>query len=213
VGLTLYSAWRATSAYRVRIGLNLKGLAYDYVAVNLLAGEQHKAAYRAVNPQRFVPALEVDGRILTQSLPILEWLDETHPEPPLLPKDAWDRQTIRAMCAIIASDIHPLNNTRVGRALEAMKVSEAARTTWIQRWINDGFQVLEPIIATHGKGWAFGDAPSLADCCVIPQVYSANRYAVDLEPFPAIRALAERASEHPAFAAAHPSQQPDAIKS
>ena len=210
MALTLYSAWRATSAYRVRIALNLKGLAYDYAPVDLLAGEQHKAAYRAVNPQRFVPALDVDGRILTQSMAILEWLEETHPEPALLPKDAWDRQTVRAMCGIIASDIHPLNNTRVGRALGAMKVADDDQKTWIQRWINDGFQVLEPMIAEYGTGWAFGDAPTLADCCVIPQVYSAIRYAVDLEPFPAIRAVTEKAAEHPAFAAAHPSRQPDA---
>ena len=210
MALTLYSAWRATSAYRVRIALNLKGLAYDYAPVDLLAGEQHKAAYRAVNPQRFVPALDVDGRILTQSMAILEWLEETHPEPALLPKDAWDRQTVRAMCGIIASDIHPLNNTRVGRALGAMKVADDDQKTWIQRWINDGFQVLEPMIAEYGAGWAFGDAPTLADCCVIPQVYSAIRYAVDLEPFPAIRAVTEKAAEHPAFAAAHPSRQPDA---
>jgi len=211
MAFTLYSGWRATSAYRVRIGLNLKGLAYDYVAVDLLAGEQHKAAYRAVNPQRFVPALDVDGRIITQSLPILEWLEEMRPEPPLLPKDLWDRQTVRAMCGIIASDIHPLNNTRVGRALAAMKVSDEGQRTWIQRWISDGFQVLEPLVAEHGEGWAFGDAPTMADCCLIPQVYSANRYAVDLTPFPAIRAVAERATKHPAFAAAHPDRQPDAV--
>ena len=208
--MKLYSAWRATSAYRVRIGLNLKGLAYDYAPVDLLAGEQHKAAFRAVNPQRFVPALDVDGRILTQSMAILEWLEETHPAPALLPHDPWDRQTIRAMCGIIASDIHPLNNTRVGRALGAMKVPDEGQKTWIQRWINDGFQVLEPLIAEHGRGWAFGDAPTLADCCVVPQVYSAERYAVDLEPFPAIRAVAARAAAHPAFDGAHPSRQPDA---
>jgi len=212
MALTLYSAWRATSAYRVRIGLNLKQLAYDYVAVDLVGGEQHKAPYRAVNPQRFVPALDVDGRIITQSLPILEWLEETQPEPPLLPEGAWDRQTIRTMCAIIASDIHPLNNTRVGRALAAMKVSDTDQKIWIQRWINDGFQVLEPMIAEHGKRWAFGDEPTMADCCLIPQLYSAHRYSVDLTPFPAIRAVAETAAVHPAFVAAHPTQQPDAAK-
>jgi maleylacetoacetate isomerase/maleylpyruvate isomerase len=212
MALTLYSAWRATSAYRVRIGLNLKDLAYDYVAVDLVAGEQHKAPYRAVNPQRFVPALDVDGRILTQSMAILEWLEETQPQPPLLPQDAWDRQTVRAMCGIVASDIHPLNNTRVGRALAAMKVSDEGQKTWIQRWIIDGFQVLEPMIAEHGRGWAFGETPSMADCCLIPQVYSANRYAVDLTPYPAIRAVAERAADQPPFVAAHPDRQPDAVK-
>ena len=211
MSLTLHSYWRATAPYRVRIGLQLKGLDYGYVPVNLLEGNQHQAAYRAVNPQRLTPALDIgDGEILTQSLAILEWLDETHPEPALLPKTALDRARVRAMADIVACDIHPLNNMRVNRALEAMEVSAPRRAKWVERWIVDGFQTLEPMVAKYGDGFAFGDAPTLADCCLIPQVYSAQRYKVDLEPFPAIRAVAEHAAQHHAFIAAHPDNQPDA---
>jgi len=210
--LKLYSGWRATAPYRVRIGLQLKGLDFDYVSVNLLGGEQHKPAYRAVNRQRLTPALDLgDGDIMTQSLAILEWLDETHPEPALLPGDARTRARIRAMAMVIACDVHPLNNTRVGRALEAMDVSPVRRAKWSERWIVDGFQTLEPIIAEYGRGFAFGDTPTLADCCLIPQIYSAERFDVSLEPFPAIRAVAEHAASHPAFMAAHPDLQPDAV--
>ena len=210
--LTLYSAWRATAPYRVRIGLKLKDLDYDYVGVDLLGGEQHKPAYRAVNRQRLTPALDLgDGDVMTQSLAILEWLDETHPEPALLPGDARTRARIRAMAMVIACDVHPLNNTRVSRALEAMDVSPVRRAKWTERWIVDGFQTLEPIIAEYGKGFAFGDTPTLADCCLIPQIYSANRFGVSLEPFPAIAAVAEHAAAHPAFIAAHPDLQPDAV--
>ncbi|MDP3853470.1 maleylacetoacetate isomerase [Phenylobacterium sp.] len=211
MSLTLHSYWRATAPYRVRIGLQIKGLDYGYVAVNLLEGNQHQAAYRAVNPQRLTPALDIgDGEILTQSLAILEWLDETHPEPALLPKSALDRARVRAMADIVACDIHPLNNMRVNRALEAMEVSAPRRGKWVERWIVDGFQTLEPMVAKYGQGFAFGDTPTVADCCLIPQVYSAQRYKVDLEPFPAIRAVAEHAAQHHAFIAAHPDNQPDA---
>ncbi|WP_332773675.1 maleylacetoacetate isomerase [Phenylobacterium sp.] len=211
MSLTLHSYWRATAPYRVRIGLQLKGLDYGYVAVNLLEGNQHQAAYRAVNPQRLTPALDIgDGEILTQSLAILEWLDETHPEPALLPKAALDRARVRAMADIVACDIHPLNNMRVNRALEAMEVSAPRRAKWVERWIVDGFQTLEPMVAKYGQGFAFGDTPTIADCCLIPQVYSAQRYKVDLEPFPAIRAVADHAAQHHAFIAAHPDNQPDA---
>ncbi|MDP3854488.1 maleylacetoacetate isomerase [Phenylobacterium sp.] len=211
MSLTLHSYWRATAPYRVRIGLQLKGLDYGYVPVNLLEGNQHQAAYRAVNPQRLIPALDIgDGEILTQSLAILEWLDETHPEPALLPKAALDRARVRALADIVACDIHPLNNMRVNRALEAMEVSAPRRAKWVERWILDGFQTLEPMVAKYGQGFAFGDTPTIADCCLIPQVYSAQRYKVDLEPFPAIRAVAEHAAQHHAFIAAHPDNQPDA---
>jgi len=212
MSLILHSYWRATAPYRVRIGLQLKGLDYGYVGVNLLEGNQHQATYRAVNPQRLTPALDIgDGEILTQSLAILEWLDETHPEPALLPKDALGRARVRAMADIVACDIHPLNNMRVNRALEAMEVSAPRRAKWADRWIVDGFQTLEPLVAKYGQGFAFGATPTLADCCLIPQVYSAQRYKVDLEPFPAIRAVAEHAAQHHAFIAAHPDNQPDAV--
>ena len=210
MGYTLYSAWRATAPYRVRIGLALKGVAYDYVALDLIKGDQREPAYRAVNPQGLTPALDIGGQVLTQSLAILEWLEETRPEPPILPKDALDRATVRAMALIVACDIHPLNNTRIGRALNKLGVSREDNLAWIHRWITDGFDTLEPMVAKHGAGFAFGDMPTIADCCLIPQVYSANRYELDLAPWPAIRAVAERAAEHPAFQAAHPDRQPDA---
>jgi maleylacetoacetate isomerase len=211
MGYTLYSAWRATAPYRVRIGLALKGVGYDYAPVDLIKGEQREPAYRAVNPQGLTPTLDLgDGHVLTQSLAILEWLEETRPEPPLLPKAPLDRAAVRAMAGIIACDIHPLNNTRVGRALNKLGVSQADNLAWIHRWITDGFDTLEPMVARHGEGFAFGATPTIADCCLIPQVYSANRYEVDLSPYPAIRAVADRAAEHPAFQAAHPNRQPDA---
>jgi maleylacetoacetate isomerase/maleylpyruvate isomerase len=209
--LTLHSAWRSSAAYRVRIGLNLKRLAYDTVPVNLVSSQHLEPAYAALNPSRLLPALDVDGRILTQSLAILEWLDETAPEPPLLPADPFDRATVRTMALIVASDIHPVNNLRILRALTDLGVAEPGREAWIRRWITDGFTALEPMIVAHGQGFAFGDAPTLADCCLLPQVYNAERFKTDLTPFPALRAVAARLTEHPAFAAAHPNTQPDAI--
>lgn len=209
---TLHSAWRATAPYRVRIGLALKGVAYDYAALDLIAGDQRQAAYKAVNPQGLTPALDLgDGTVLTQSLAILEWLEETRPEPPILPRSALDRATVRAMAAIIACDIHPLNNTRVGRKLHKLGIpNDIQLAEWVQPWIRDGFDALEPMVARHAGRFAFGDTPTIADCCLIPQVYSATRYEVDLAPYPAITGVATRAAEHPAFQAAHPNKQPDA---
>ncbi|MGE5500981.1 MAG: maleylacetoacetate isomerase [Ignavibacteriales bacterium] len=209
--MILHSAWRASAPYRVRIALNLKGLAYAYSPVDLAAGQQKGEAYRAVNRQSLVPALEVDGRILTQSLAIMEWLEETHPNPPLLPADPFDRAAVRAMADIVACDIHPVNNLRILKALSALGHDEAARNAWVARWIGDGFDALEPMVAGHGKGWAFGASPTIADCCLIPQVYNAQRFGVDLSPWPAITAVVNAAAQHPAFAAAHPNQQPDAV--
>jgi maleylacetoacetate isomerase/maleylpyruvate isomerase len=209
--LTLHSAWRSSAAYRVRIGLNLKGVAYDIAPVNLVANQHQAPAFAALNPQRLLPALEVDGRVLTQSLAILDWLDETVPAPPLLPADPFDRAQVRAMAQIVASDIHPVNNLRILRALTDLGVDEPGREAWIGRWITDGFTALETMVARHGAGYAFGETPTLADCCLVPQVYNAERFKTDLTPFPALRAVAARCAEHPAFAAAHPNQQPDAI--
>jgi len=209
--LTLHSAWRSSAAYRVRIGLNLKGLAYEIVPVNLVANQHQEPAFAALNPQQLLPALEVGGRTLTQSLAILDWLDETVPKPPLLPTDPFDRALVRSMAQIIASDIHPVNNLRILRALTELGVAEPGREDWIRRWITDGFTALETMIVEHGRGFAFGDAPGLADCCLVPQVYNAERFKTDLTPFPALRAVAARCAQHPAFIAAHPNQQPDAI--
>ncbi len=211
--LTLHSAWRASAPYRVRIGLNLKGVAYDYVPVDLVAGQQRSEAYHALNAQNLVPSLVLeDGRVLTQSLSILEWLEETRPEPPLLPTDPLDRQAVRAMALLVACDIHPVNNLRILKALAGLGVEEPARNAWAQRWINEGFTALEPMVARYGRGYAFGDTPTIADVCIVPQVYNASRFGVDMTPYPAIAAAAAHAGDHPAIAAAHPNNQPDAAK-
>ncbi len=210
MSLRLYTAARAAAPYRVRIALNLKGVAYDPLPVNLVAGEQHAPAYAALNRQELVPTLETaDGTLLTQSLSILEWLEETHPEPALLPKAPGERAVVRAMAEIVACDIHPLNNLRILQALEAHAIEADRRTAWAGRWIDAGFTALEPMVARHGQGWAFGDAPTLADCCLVPQVVNSRRFGVDLSPYPAIAAVWERAKGHPAFHAAAPEQQPD----
>jgi maleylacetoacetate isomerase/maleylpyruvate isomerase len=210
---TLYSAWRATAPYRVRIGLALKGVDYAYSALNLIQGDQREPGYRAVNVQGLTPALVLDdGTVLAQSLAILEWLEETVPEPAILPKAPLDRAMVRRMAMIVACDIHPLNNTRVGRRLILeMGHTEAENIDWIRHWIREGFDALEPLVAAHSAGFAFGETPTIADCCLVPQVYGARRYDLDLSPYPAIVAAADRAAEHPAFLAAHPTRQPDAV--
>lgn len=212
MGWTLHSAWRATAPYRVRIGLNLKGCAYGYHPVDLLAGQQRAPEYRAVNPQGLTPTLDLgDGAVLAQSLAILEWLEETRPEPPILPRAPLDRAIVRRMASIVACDIHPLNNTRVTRKLTELGVPvEVQKTEWIQAWIRDGFDALEPLIETYGGRYAFGGQPTIADCCLVPQVYSARRFELDLTPWPKLVAVADHAAEHPAFQAAHPNNQPDA---
>ena len=206
--------WRATAPYRVRIGLSLKGLSYDYVGIDLVGGEARRAPYQSVNRQGLVPALVTDDGVLTQSLATLVWLEETHPQPPLLPAQPWARAIVRTMAEIVACDIHPLNNLRVLQALGALghPMGGPEQQAWGADWIERGFAALEPLIAQHGAGFAFGATPTIADCCLIPQIWSSSRFKVDLEPFPAIRAVYERAAEHPAFIAAHPERQPDAVK-
>lgn len=209
----LHSYWRATAPYRVRIALNLKGLPYDKAGVDLLAGDQRSEAFRRLNPQGLTPALETgDGRVLTQSLAIIEWLEETHPVPRLLPADPADRAVVRAMAGIVACDIHPLNNLRVQQQLSAMGIDDDGRMAWTRRWIEEGFEALEAMVAAHTAGFAFGAEPTLADCLLVPQVYSAERYSVDLSPYPAIAAVAARCDAHPAFQAAHPDRQPDVVR-
>jgi maleylacetoacetate isomerase/maleylpyruvate isomerase len=210
--LLLHSYWRATAPYRVRIGLAIKGLAFDYAPINLLKDEQGAAPYRDVyNRQALLPSLTVDGQTFTQSLAILEWLEETYPQPSILPGSAADRAIIRGMAEIVACDIHPINNLRILKALEDLGHPRGGeeQQAWGARWIGDGFAALEPMVARHGRGFAFGDTPTLADCALIPQLWSASRFAVDLAAFPALKAVADHAAAHPAFQAAHPDRQPD----
>jgi maleylpyruvate isomerase len=207
----LHNYWRSGTSYRTRIALELKGLAYEYRAVDLRAGEHRQDAYRALDPQGLVPTLEVEGHTLIQSPAILEWLEERYPEPPLLPRDLFERATVRAMAAIVECDVHPLNNLRVLKSIRHdLGADDAGQAAWTARWISAGFDAMEAMTARHGGHWCFGDHPSLADCCLVPQIYSARRFDVDLEPFARLRAIEQRAAEHPAFQAAHPDRQPDA---
>jgi len=209
--MILHGYWRSSAAYRVRIGLALKGLSCEQSAHDLRLNEQKADDYMALNPQGLVPALEVDGQVVTQSAAILEWLEETHPEPALLPADAMDRATVRGMAALIASDIHPLNNLRVLKRLrEDFALDQAGVDAWAGRWIAAGFDALEILVARDGAGWCFGDAPTLADCHLIPQLYSARRFNLDLTPWPGLLTVESRAEAHPAFISAHPDRQPDA---
>ncbi|WP_375419989.1 maleylacetoacetate isomerase [uncultured Sphingomonas sp.] len=211
MGVKLHGYWRSSAAYRVRIALALKGVAYEQVTHDLRTGEQGADAYRALNPQGLVPALETGDSVIVQSPAILEWIEERFPDPALLPAGTDDRAAVRAMMGIVACDIHPLNNLRVQTMLRRdLGADDAAVTAWIARWIGDGFAALDVLITRHGRGFAFGDAPGLADCVLVPQVYSAERFAVDLAPYPALMAAADRARALDAFAAAHPDRQPDA---
>lgn len=208
--MILHGYWRSGTSYRTRIALNLKGLSYEQVTHDLRTGEQTSQAYRALNPQGLVPALEVNGAVLTQSPAILEWLEETHARPALLPSDTHDRAVVRAMCALIGCDIHPLNNIRVLKALKARGSDQADLELWAGQWIGDGFAALETLVAQHGRGWCFGDSPTMADCYLIPQIYSAQRFNVNLEPYRHLMAVNDAAQRHAAFVAAHPDNQPDA---
>jgi len=211
MSLMLHGYWRSTASYRVRIALNLKGVVYEQAAHDLRTGAQRDPAYLSLAPQGLVPALETPEGPLTQSLAILDWIEDRWPEPALLPKDAYDRAVVRAMAGLIAADIHPLNNLRVLKVLrEAFSASEDQVQNWIARWITDGFTALEAMIRQHGGAFAFGDRVSLADCLLVPQLYSAERFSVDLAPFVHVRRVAAAALALAPVAAAHPSQQPDA---
>ena len=209
--LVLHGYWRSTASYRVRIGLALKGLDFQHAPHDLRVGAHHEPAFKALAPQGLVPVLETEDGVISQSLAILEWLEESFPVPALLPKSPGDRAIVRAMADAIACDIHPLNNLRVLNALRGdFSASPDQLSAWITRWITDGFAGLESLIGRHGGAFAFGDEPGIADCCLVPQVYSARRFGIELRSFPRILAVDERAQAIPAFAAAHPDRQPDA---
>lgn len=212
--IRLHGYFRSSSSYRCRIALNLKGVAYDFVPVHLRrgGGEQKAEAYRALNPQALVPALEVDDLVLTQSLAILEWLDETCPEPPILPADKDLRARVRAFAQAIACEIHPLQNLRVLDYLKGeLGADQAALDAWCRRWIGEGLAACERLLEREARSgaFAFGDAPGLADICLVPQLFSADRFGVDLGPMPRLRAIRQACEALPAFADAHPARQPD----
>lgn len=211
--MKLYSYFRSSAAYRVRIALNLKGLDADIQSVHLVknGGEQHLAAYHEIHPSGLVPAWVEDDFTLTQSLAILEYLEEKYPVPALLPQDLQQRGWIRAFAQSIACDLHPLNNLRVLQYLTGtLHISDDAKTEWYKHWLILGFQSLEAqLIHSQGK-FCFGDRPSFADCCLIPQVYNAKRFNIDLTDFPKIIAIEQHCNTLPAFQKAAPEAQADA---
>ncbi|MFL6862551.1 MAG: maleylacetoacetate isomerase [Allosphingosinicella sp.] len=201
----LYDYFRSSAAYRVRIALNLKGIAYERVPVNLLDGAQREADYRARNPQGLVPMLEVDGQRLTQSLAIIDYLDATRPEPPLVPPDPAARARVLALALAVACDIHPLNNLRVLRYLAGpLGVPQPARDDWYRHWVAEGLAALEALAAPGAGRFLHGDAPTLADICLVPQMFNARRFEVPLDGFPTLVRVDAEAGRIEAFAAAHP---------
>lgn len=213
--MKLYTYFRSSAAYRVRIALQLKNLPYESIPIHLIkdGGEQTKPAYRAKNPQGLVPALDTGDAILTQSLAIIEWLDETYPANPLLPATPDARAQVRALAQTIACDIHPLNNLRVLRYLtHTLKVDEEQKNTWYLHWLQEGFTALETTLATSPLTGKFccGDTPGLADCCLIPQVFNARRFNFSLAQMPTVERIVKACEALPAFQAAAPQQQPDA---
>ena len=216
--MKLYGYWRSSAAYRVRIALNLKGISAEQLSVHLVrdGGEQHKAAYSALNPLELVPTLvmddELDADALSQSLAIIEYLDEIHPLSPLLPASALERAHVRAMALTVACEIHPLNNLRVLQYLtQTLGVDEAAKNTWYHHWVASGFAALEILLKRHSGRYCFGDTVTLADLCLVPQVYNAQRFNVDLTPYPNIMRVWAECNQLEAFADAAPERQADAV--
>ncbi len=208
--LHLFSAARSSASYRVRIALNLKGVAWDQTPIDLRAGEQRSDAFKARNPQGFVPALVAGDLTLIQSPAIIEWLDETYPEPALLPADRDGRARVRALAGVIACDIHPLNNLRIlGYLQNELGLDEETRNSWYRRWVNEGFTALETLLGQPGTGqFCHGDRPGLADIHLVPQVFNAVRFQVDMAPYPLIRRIDAACRALPAFADAAPERQP-----
>jgi maleylacetoacetate isomerase len=213
--IVLHDYYRSSASYRVRIALGLKGIAYDRVSVNLAKGAQKSPNFRSVNPQGFVPCLEIDGQVLTQSLSIAVYLDQTRPDPPLMPRDPADGAHVRSLALLVACDIHPLNNLRVLNYLKGpLALSEDQKDEWYRHWVAEGLAALEAMAAPRAGAFLFGDEPTLADVCLVPQLYNARRFAVPLDAYPYLRRADESASAHPAFATAHPDRvaQEDMVK-
>jgi maleylacetoacetate isomerase len=211
--MKLYTYFRSSAAFRVRIALNHKGLAYEPALVNLAQSEHREVPYRGVNPQGLLPALVDEGRRLIQSLAIMEYLEERYPEPALLPQDAFDRAYVRAIAGIIACEIHPLNNTRTLKHVrKTYGVDEAGINTWYRHWIAEGFDMIERFLVSERRAgtYCLGDKVTMADCCLVPQVFNAKRYECDLAPYPTALRIFEACMKLPAFDAAQPTKQPDA---
>ena len=211
--MQLYSFFRSGTSHRLRIALNLKGLATEYVAVDLRTEAHQSAEYKALNPQGLVPTLVKDGKVMTQSPAIIEWLEETHPTPALLPTSPDDRAHVRALAAMVACDIHPINNRRILEYLRhTLKTDEAAINTWCGHWITQGFDAYEALLAADPKraGFSFGDRPGLADVYLVPQVESARRFKLDMARWPLITAVDAACMALEAFQKAAPALQPDA---
>jgi maleylacetoacetate isomerase len=211
--MKLYNYFRSSAAFRVRIALNLKGLEYESIAKALTKNEQSAADYLEVNPQGLIPALAVDDATISQSLAIIEYLNDVQPQPPLLPAEPLARAQVRSMALAIACDIHPLNNLRVLNYLrQNFGQNDDGVNAWYRHWVSEGFRGLELQVAKHNSAQrhCFGDSLSLADVCLVPQMYNARRFKVDLAPFPTLVAISTHLESWPAFAAARPEAQPDA---
>lgn len=210
--MKLYTYFRSSAAFRVRIALGMKGLDYDPAFVQLAEGAQKSADYLAQNPQGLIPSLVSDGEVLNQSLAIIEYIDETHPEPPLLPADPIDRARVRAMAQLIACDIHPVNNLRILKYLGGpMQQEKGSVDTWYRHWITEGFAALEEMVSRYGAtgGYCFGSNVTMADCLLVPQMWNARRFGTDMDPFPRLIEIDARLQLIEAFRAAAPENQPD----
>ncbi len=213
--LLLYDYWRSSAAYRVRIALNLKGLNYQQRSIHLVraGGEQRQPTYAALNPQQLVPTLLHGELVLTQSMSIIEYLDEVFRATPLLPADPLARAQCRALAQVIGCEIHPLNNLRVLQYLSGpMGADDDQKSDWYQHWLRHGFDAFEALLTRYAltRDYCLGMQPTLADCCLLPQVYNARRFDFDLAPYPLIRQIVQASEQHPAFIQAYPDNQPDA---
>ena len=210
--MKLYTYFRSSAAFRVRIALNLKGLAYEPKFVHLAKGEHRKPEYAEVNAQALVPTLVLDdGSRLTQSLAIIEYLDDKHPLPPLIPSDAMAKATVRALSLLVSCEIHPLNNLRVLQYLKrALGQNEEQVNTWYRHWVADGLQKFEAELQRGAGAFCHGDTPTMADCCLVPQIFNAKRFQCDLAPYPATMRAFDSCMKLEAFDRAQPSRQPDA---
>jgi maleylacetoacetate isomerase len=212
--MNLYTFFRSSAAFRVRIALNIKGLQYNSISKALAKNEHRSEDYLLINPQGLIPALEADGNLLSQSLAIIEYLEETHPTPPLLPKEPGARAKVRAMSLAIACEIHPLNNLRVLNYLrQQFGQNDEGVNTWYRHWVAEGFAGLETMVreASWTKRYCYGDALSMADVLLVPQMFNARRFKCNLEPYPTLVAISEHLETLPAFEAARPELQPDAV--